>query len=96
MIDQDRVPARCIGCGLCVSTCKQAAMSLQSKQAAKVPANWFDMLSGISKKRGLGFGKLELMMKVAKVLLMVKMLPLLYKSGMCRPTVSLLVKLGWV
>ncbi len=87
---------RCIGCGLCVTTCKQAAMTLKPKAAAKVPFNWFDMLSGMSKKRGLGFGNLNLMMKVAKVPLMVKMLPLLYKSGMGRPMVDLLAKLGWV
>lgn len=87
---------RCIGCGLCVSTCKQTAMTLQPKQAAKVPANWYDMLSTISRKRGLGFGNLELMMKVSKLPLMVMMLPLLYKSGMGRPMVNLLAKLGWV
>ncbi|MEW6554237.1 MAG: 4Fe-4S binding protein [Actinomycetota bacterium] len=88
--------ARCIGCGLCVSTCAQRALSLAEKAAGPVPANYLNMLSELAATRGLGFGKLNPVMKVTSLPLFVKMLPLMYKSGMAKPMVNLLAKWGWV
>jgi Pyruvate/2-oxoacid:ferredoxin oxidoreductase delta subunit len=89
--------ARCIGCGLCVSTCPEEAASLLPRlSAADVPLNYFHMLSGLAKDRGLGFGKLSPMMKMTKLPLFLKMLPYLYKSGLGKPMVNEMAKRGWV
>ena len=88
--------ARCIGCGLCVSACSQHALSLVEKAAGPVPANYLNMLSELAGERGLGFGKLNAVMKVTKLPFFVKMLPLMYKSGLAKPIVNMLAKRGWV
>jgi Pyruvate/2-oxoacid:ferredoxin oxidoreductase delta subunit/DNA-binding Lrp family transcriptional regulator len=88
--------ARCIGCGLCVSTCPQDAVSLVSRETVPVPSNYLSMLSGLGRARGVGFGKLNPLMKVTRVPLFVKMLPYMYRSGLARPLVDQLAKRGWV
>ncbi len=88
--------ARCIGCGLCVSTCPQGALSLVAREASPVPANYLNMLSELAKRRGLGFGKLNPVMKLTSLPLFIKMLPLMYKSGLARPIVDQMAKHGWV
>ncbi len=89
--------ARCIGCGLCVSTCSQAAISLVPRQnAPKIPTNYLHMLTKLSKDRGLGFGKLNPLTRVTPIPLLLKMLPLMYKSGIGKPLVNQFAKRGWV
>jgi Pyruvate/2-oxoacid:ferredoxin oxidoreductase delta subunit/DNA-binding Lrp family transcriptional regulator len=88
--------ARCIGCGLCVPTCPQDALALVAKETTPVPANYLNMLSELAKKRKLGFGKLNPVMKVTSLPLFVKMLPFMYKSGLARPMVDHMAKRGWV
>lgn len=88
--------ARCIGCGLCVSACQQDALSLVAKETTQVPANYLNMLSELARKRELGFGKLNPVMKITSLPLFVMMLPLLYGSGLARPIVDQMAKRGWV
>ena len=46
-------PDRCIGCGLCVSVCKQQAISMQPKEVLPdVPENALAMNIALSKERG--------------------------------------------
>jgi Na+-translocating ferredoxin:NAD+ oxidoreductase subunit B len=90
-------PARCIGCGLCVSTCPENAVSLvPRRQSTALPTNLFDTLAGMSRRRGLGFGKLQPIMRRTKVPLFTKSLPLLYRSGLGKPLVDQMAKKGWV
>jgi Fe-S-cluster-containing hydrogenase component 2 len=47
---------RCIGCGLCVTTCPTEAMSLVSKSEADIrtpPASSAEQMMLMAKKRGL-------------------------------------------
>lgn len=89
--------ARCIGCGLCVSTCKPRAASLVPKKGgAPVPANYLEMLSGMSGDRGLGFGKLKAVMKVANVPLAVKGLPWLYRTGAGKWLMDRMARRDWI
>lgn len=89
--------ARCIGCGLCISTCSQKAISLIPRQhAPSIPANFLHMQTRLSKKRGLGFGNLNPLTKVTPIPLLLRMLPLMYKSGLGKPLVNQMAKRGWV
>lgn len=89
--------ARCIGCGLCTTTCDQAAISLdQRTDAPGVPTNYFHMLSEMAAANGAGFGKLSPALKWSKFGLMVKSLPLLYKSGLGKPVTDQLAKRGMI
>lgn len=88
---------RCIGCGLCVSTCPTEAISLIAKNCTEpVPKNYMDMLTTIARNRGLGYGKLNMLMKFANLPLAIKMLPLFYMSGLGKPVVNQMAKWGWV
>ncbi len=88
--------ARCIGCGLCVTTCPGKAAMLVPKKEAVPPSNYFSMLSELAKERGLGFGKLNPVVKLSNLPLFVKMLPYMYGSGLAEPIVNQLAKRGWV
>jgi ferredoxin len=47
-------PARCIGCGLCVSSCPAEAIKLEEKPGVEAPpANLEEVLKRIAKERGL-------------------------------------------
>jgi electron transport complex protein RnfB len=87
--------ARCIGCGLCTTTCDQSAISLSRRtDAAGVPTNYFHMLSEMAAANGAGFGKLSPALRWSRFGLMVKGLPLLYKSGLGKPVTDLLARRG--
>jgi Fe-S-cluster-containing hydrogenase component 2 len=46
---------RCIGCGLCVTTCPTGALRLQRKPEPlqkKIPRTWIEALYTLAKKRG--------------------------------------------
>jgi H+/Na+-translocating ferredoxin:NAD+ oxidoreductase subunit B len=89
--------ARCIGCGLCVSRCPEKAVSLVPRDSIRpIPANYLSMLSHMARERGVGFGKLDPVMRFARVSLIPKMLPVLYKTGLGRPIVDRMAKRGWV
>jgi len=90
-------PLRCIGCGLCVPTCEQGAVSLVSRPSPlPVPANNFHMLAEIAKERGVGFGKLSPMMKMTDGEQLNKILPLLYKSGLGKQMSNFMAWRGWI
>ncbi|MBN2025825.1 MAG: 4Fe-4S binding protein [Actinobacteria bacterium] len=90
-------PARCIGCGLCVSTCPERAISLVSRENVEpIPANYLSMLSRMAKNRGVGFGKLDVVTRFAKVSLIPKMLPGMYRTGLAGPIVERMARRGWV
>ncbi len=45
---------RCIGCGLCMATCPESAISFHLKEGSEKPqGNFYDMLNKISRERGL-------------------------------------------
>lgn len=89
--------ARCIGCGLCVSRCPEKAVSLvPRKNAEPIPSNYLNMLSHMAKHRGVGFGKLDPVTRFAKVSLIPKMLPGIYRTGLAGPIVNQMSKRGWV
>ena len=49
---------RCIGCGLCVTTCSEEAMQLIPKPEAKhrtPPANTLEQMMFMAQKRGIQF-----------------------------------------
>lgn len=88
---------RCIGCGLCVPTCTGGAIKLTAKVQAPSPyANYFHNLAGISRERGLPFGKMAPVMRLMKIPVFLRALPYLYKMGLVTPVVDLLAKRGWV
>ena len=88
---------RCIGCGLCVSTCPTEAISMVAKDYTEpVPRNYVDMLTSIANKRGFGYGKLNTIMKVFNLNLAIKMLPFFYLSGLGKPVVNQMSRWGWV
>jgi len=46
--------ARCIGCGVCVPTCPEEAISMVDKpEAISVPDNFLEMQIRIAQERGL-------------------------------------------
>jgi Fe-S-cluster-containing hydrogenase component 2 len=59
MNDQDRAeinPDRCIGCGLCVTTCPSGALSLQQKSGDQFrvpPLSGADQMMAMAKERQL-------------------------------------------
>jgi Pyruvate/2-oxoacid:ferredoxin oxidoreductase delta subunit len=88
---------RCIGCGLCVSTCPTKAIVMTTKDCTEpVPKNYMDMLTAIAKKRGLGYGNLNTMMKISSLPLAIKTLPLFYMSGLGKPVVNQMSRWGWI
>jgi len=88
---------RCIGCGLCVSTCPTEAIAMMARNCTEsVPKNYMDMLTTIAKKRGLGYGKLNTMMTIPSLPLAIKTLPLFYRSGLGKPVVNQMSRWGWV
>ncbi len=54
------------------------------------------MLSRMARDRGVGFGKLDPVTRFARVSLIPKMLPLLYKTGLGGPIVDRMARRGWV
>lgn len=49
-------PMRCIGCGVCLSTCPREAMSLVEREdAGAPPLDYHEALECISRERGLSW-----------------------------------------
>lgn len=90
-------PARCIGCGLCVSACPESAASLLHKgEKREVPTNVFDTLTRIARERGQPFGKFNFFMKHVSSPAFFRNWKLLNRTGLARPVVKVLEKLGLV
>jgi ferredoxin len=88
---------RCIGCGLCVSSCVESAVTMMPKGEVQSPPNtYFDLLSGLAKKRGVGFGHLDWAMKRTSGPAFLKLLPLMYRSHLAQPAANFMARRGWI
>jgi electron transport complex protein RnfB len=88
---------RCIGCGLCVSSCPESAVSLIPKgQPPEIPTNVFDTLTRIAKERGQPFGKFNFFMKHTSSPAFFRNWKFLDRVGLARPIVKQLEKRGLV
>lgn len=88
---------RCIGCGLCVSACDENAIRMAPRaEARSIPDNYFDMLSTLAMKRGVGFGRLDWAMKKTTIPMMLKVLPIMYKAHLAQPAANFMAWRGWI
>jgi len=86
---------RCIGCGLCISTCESGAAWLVSKDRMRpVPNTYLEMLAMLSAERDLPMGKMGWAMKNTSLDRFQKTVHLLYKLRIARPIVNQMAKRG--
>jgi Fe-S-cluster-containing hydrogenase component 2 len=89
--------ARCIGCGLCVPTCPEEAISMVPKPGAEQPPPTFlGLLAKIARDRGLPSGRMERFMNKTSFSTSMKIWEVLYRLRLARPIIERMAKKGYI
>jgi ferredoxin len=89
--------ARCIGCGLCLSTCPEEAVSMTPKPGVQEPPlTILSLLAGIAAKRGLPSGNIERFVRKTSMASNARTWELLYRLHLAKPIINRLAKKGYV
>lgn len=88
---------RCIGCGLCISTCESGAASLVDRGTVRpIPNTYMHMLTMLSAERNQPLGKMGWAMKTSSLSRFEKTVHLLYKLRIAKPIINQMAKRGFV